>query len=260
MSGEHPLRRQYPILEFDPHPKALINPRADVPAGRLPDRCVICFFEDVFRRLQTEGRLEQVACDRSEMGQHPVYGLTWKGEQLACFHPGLGAPLAGALLEHAIAGGSTKFVAVGGAGVLNRNIAVGHLLVPIHAVRDEGMSYHYLPPSRTVAASPAAVAAIECVLQQHGLAYHTITTWTTDAIFRETPDKIALRRQEGCVTVEMEAAAFFAVAQFRGVDLGQILYAGDDVGGEVWDGRRWADRTAIREHLFELACDAVLEI
>lgn len=64
----------------------------------------------------------------------------------------------------------------------------------------------------------------------------------------------------GCVTVEMEAAAFFAVARFRGARLGQILYGGDDLSGDAWDGRKWDERTDIRENLVDLSMQLCLEI
>ena len=83
-------------------------------------------------------------------------------------------------------------------------------------------------------------------------------TWTTDAFYRETPDKVALRRSEGCVAVEMEAAAFFAVARFRGVTFAQMLYGGDDVSGEEWDHREWNKRRSVREDLLWLAAEACL--
>jgi uridine phosphorylase len=193
------------------------------------------------------------------MGAHPVYELDWEGRRLALAHPGVGAPLAAGMLEEIIALGCRKFVACGGAGVLVPEVAVGHLVVPTAAVRDEGTSYHYAPPSRTVAADPGAVAAIEAVLTERGLPYLTALTWTTDAIYRETPARIARRRAEGCVTVEMEAATFFAVARFRGVPFGQILYGGDDLSGEAWDSRSWT-RHAIRSTLFELAAAACLRL
>jgi uridine phosphorylase len=135
---------------------------------------------------------------------------------------------------------------------------VGHLIVPTSAVRDEGTSYHYLPPGREVDASPEAVAAIERVLQDRGRRYLLSKTWTTDAFYRETPAKVQLRKSEGCLTVEMEAAAFFAVAQFRRVPFAQILYGGDDVSGNEWDHRGWHERASVREVLFWLAAEACL--
>ena len=85
-------------------------------------------------------------------------------------------------------------------------------------------------------------------------------TWTTDAFYRETPAKVKRRKAEGCISVEMEASAFFAVAQFRGVQFAQILYAGDDVSGDKWDSRQWSDQVVAREQLLELAIEACLQI
>jgi purine-nucleoside phosphorylase len=98
------------------------------------------------------------------------------------------------------------------------------------------------------------------VLDQHAVPYIVGKTWTTDAFYRETPGKVARRREEGCLTVEMEAAAFFAVARFRDVDFGQILYGGDDVSGEAWDTRRWNQRSSVREELFWLSVEACLAL
>lgn len=67
-----------------------------------------------------------------------------------------------------------------------------------------------------------------------------------------------MRKEEGCLTVEMESAGMMAVAQFRGVVLGQVLYGGDDLSCLEWDERSWQSRTAIREKLFWLCADAVL--
>ena len=161
------------------------------------------------------------------------------------------------MLEAAVAFGCSKFIACGGAGVLDKNVAHGHIVVPTAAVRDEGISYHYLPPGREVAANPEGIAAIEKVLKARGCDYLLGKTWTTDAFYRETPAKVKLRRSEGCVTVEMEAAAFFAVAPFRNELFAQMLYGGDDVGSKEWDHRGWNDpRATVRERIFRLAAEA----
>jgi uridine phosphorylase len=146
--------------------------------------------------------------------------------------------------------GCRKFIACGGAGVLDGDIADGHIIVPTTAIRDEGTSYHYLPPCREVGANKEAVAAIEKVLQAHRCEYILSKTWTTDAIYRETAAKVLHRKAEGCTTVEMEAAAFFAVAQFRSVQFGQLLYGGDDVSRSEWDSRHWDSHTSVRKKLF----------
>jgi len=65
---------------------------------------------------------------------------------------------------------------------------------------------------------------------------------------------------EHCLTVEMEAAAFLAAAQFRGMPLAQMLYAGDDVSGADWDTRDWVSRATLRDKLFSLAAEACLRL
>ena len=254
------IQQPYPILEFDRAPRAIIEPRRVIEARDIPTHCVVCFFQDVINTLNDERRLTLITNLRSEIGNHPVYELEVDGQRLALFHPGIGAPHAAAIMEEVIALGCRHFVACGGAGVLDREIAVGHIIVPRSAVRDEGTSYHYLPPGREVEATPTAVAAIEQTLTANHVDYIVSKTWTTDAFYRETPAKVQMRRAEGCLTVEMEAAAFFAVAQFRQVTFGQLLYGGDDVSGGEWDHRHWDKRASIREKLFWLATEACLSL
>jgi hypothetical protein len=85
-------------------------------------------------------------------------------------------------------------------------------------------------------------------------------SWTTDGIFRETPAKVARRRAEGCITVESEAAALFAVGSFRMVRVGVMLYAGDDLSGGAWNDRGWKQAFDARRRLFELAADAAVAL
>ena len=252
------MQQPYPILEFDQEAQAIIEPSRVVKPMDIPKQAVVCFFQDVITSLLEDNHLRLIAQQHREIGWHPVYEMAMDGRRIAVFHPGIGAPLAAGLLEEVIALGCRKFIACGGAGVLDRQIAVGHLIVPTSAVRDEGTSYHYLPPSREVAAAPEAVAAIERALQANHCEYLLAKTWTTDAIYRETSAKVQLRRNEGCLTVEMEAAAFFAVASFRNAVFGQILYGGDDVSGADWDARHWDKRATVREKLFWLAAEACL--
>lgn len=253
-------RREFPILEFDPASPAVIEPWHLVPAVGAPEHCVACFFREVVEAVAQNHGAVLLFEDRWEDGPHRFYEIRFQGHRLAFFHPGVGAPAAVGMLEAAIALGCRNFIACGGAGVLDSNISVGQIIVPVSAVRDEGTSYHYLAPSREVAAHPAGLAAIERVLQRHGIPYLLGKTWTTDAFYRETRDKVRLRREEGCLVVEMEAAALFAVAKFRGVVFAQMLYGGDDVGGAEWDRRGWTDRKDVRERLFWLAAEACLEI
>jgi uridine phosphorylase len=255
------LPQKYPILEFDPTPEAIIEPSKVNKPIDAPEHCVICFFQEVFDQLIEQNKIKVIATRNWADFERPLYELNFKGKRLAAFHPGVGAALACGLLEEIIALGCRKFVACGGCGVLNPEIAAGHLIVLTAAIRDEGTSYHYQPPGREVEASPEVVAAIEEVLQAYQVSYLLGKTWTTDAPYRETPEKVQHRRNEGCLTVEMEAAAFFAVAKFRKLPFGQILYGGDDVSGEgEWDQRDWYKLHDVRERLFWLAAEACLKL
>lgn len=250
----------FPILEHDPAREAYIEPSKVIKPRDMPEHCVICFFSDVIEKIVAENGARAIVENRWEDGPHPVYEIEYKEQRLAFFHPGIGSALSAALLEEVIAFGCRKFIACGGCGVLEKNITSGHLIIVGGAVRDEGTSYHYLPPAREIQANRLAMESLVHVLNQRQMPYLVAKTWTTDAPYRETADKIKLRRSEGCLVVDMEAAGLMAVAQFRDAVLGQVLYAGDDLSGSEWDNRDWQSRYDIREGLFWLSADAVLAL
>jgi uridine phosphorylase len=252
----------YPILEFDPTSEAIIEPDKQVrPFSDIPEHCVITFFREVLENLHKQGKAKIITTHRWADADRHLYEIKFKDRRIVAINPGVGAALACGILEEVIARGCRKFIACGGCGVLDRNITVGSLIVPTAALRDEGTSYHYLPPGREVHPSSEAVSVIEVLLASHKIPYRLGKTWTTDAPYRETPEKVKHRRAEGCIAVEMEAAGFFAVAKFRDVKFGQILYGGDDVSGDgEWDHRDWYTKFDIRERLFWLAAEACLQL
>ncbi len=249
-----------PILEFDPTREAFIEPSRVFEGLDMPEHCVMCFFKEVLEAVVTESNARVLTAHEWADGSHRIYEIKHLGKRLAFMHAGMGGPLSAGLLEDAIARGCRKFIVCGGCGALDPQIAVGYLVVVSAAVRDEGVSYHYMPPSREVQADAAGMDVLQATLTERGLPFVTGKTWTTDAPYRETPARIASRRSEGCLTVEMEAASLMAVAQFRRVVLGQILYGGDDLSGEVWNDRGWTSKKDVRENLFWLAADACLRL
>ncbi len=249
------MKRDFPILEFDPATEAVLNPR--VKKGRtLPDRAVFCFFREVVEKFAREKNARTAHRITWEHGTHKIYETEWNGRPIAFLQPGVGAPMSAGLMEELIPYGVRTFVACGGAGTLRSELCVGHIILPTAAVRDEGTSYHYLAPAREVPAQPSVNDVFRSLLTERQVPFVEGKTWTTDAPYRETKAKVQMRREEGCVAVEMETAALLAVAAFRGVAFGQFLYAGDDVGGETWDARGWSKRTDVREALFELTLEA----
>jgi len=171
----------------------------------------------------------------------------------------IGAPQAARVMEAMVTLGVKKFMVCGGAGSLDDSTTSGKTLIPVSAVRDEGTSYHYLPPSREVELNPKVAEVIEKTLAREGVSYQKVKTWTTDGIFRETANKVELRKSEGCHVVEMECAAFYAVAKHKNLLCGQLLYAGDLVHPDKWDYRDWHDSEE-REKLFNIAVKCLLEL
>lgn len=243
-----------PLLEFDPDPVGVFDQWVSLAGERdtIPERAVLCFYAEILAALPAEA--EQVGELEAAHGLHPIWKIRRHGEEIAVFHPGVGAPLAAAFLEEAVVMGARKVVACGGCGTLTPRVAAGDIVIPMSAVRDEGTSFHYLPASREVDADPQAVAAAVALLEERNVPFKTGKVWTTDAIYRETRQRVDRRREEGCLVVEMEAAAFFAVARFRGIRFAQLLYGGDDLSGEQWDSRGWTVSPS-RALTFDLAVE-----
>lgn len=251
------MKKIFPILEFDDDKPALLEPKNVIQKNdEMPERCIICFFQDVINDLLNKEEIVEIDSMNSEMGKHPIYLIKKTTPAIALFHPGIGAPLAVGMLEETIALGGKKFIACGGAGSLDSSHAMGKIIIPISAIREEGTSYHYMPPGVEVAPTDVALAAVKKTLSTAGIPFNLTKTWTTDAVYRETKGKIKRRKEMGCQCVEMEAAALFAVARFRNVEIAQILYAGDDLSGEFWEAREWNKQKNIRKKLLELSITA----
>lgn len=218
---------QIPIIEFDNDKTAIVEPSSVYKNIGLPEHCVIPFYYSLVEELKQGKRLEKVYELFSTLAPIEVYRLNHDGRPLTVVcPPSCGAPLAGGILEELVALGCRKFVACGSAGVLMSELSQGAIVVPRAAVRDEGTSYHYLPPSRTVETDPHVVEKLVETAKSHGIDCQVGLTWTTDGFYRETRAKVAKRKAEGCLTVEMECSVMLAVAKYRNVALDSIFWQG----------------------------------
>ena len=138
------------------------------------------------------------------------------------------------LLEDLVAFGVQQFIIVGLAGGLQETAQVGDLIVADKAIRDEGTSRHYLPPAKLATPSVALTQQLCRALDAEDVPYTLGTTWTTDAPYRETHRQVKQYQREGVLTVEMEAAALFAVARHLSVPAAAAFIISDSMRNGRW--------------------------
>lgn len=163
---------------------------------------------------------------------------------------GIGAPAAVVTMELLIANGVKRFLSIGTAGSLQREVRFGDVVVCQKAIRDEGTSYHYIPPSKFAYPSEKLTAKAEKVLKAREEEYYKGVSWTIDAPYRETIPEVRKYRDEGVITVEMEAAALFALGEYRNVDVACIFTISDHLNLDEQEWESYFDET--HEHLKKL--------
>ena len=250
-------RKEYPILEYDRNPSAKLNPDHLADPKFDTDKLIITFFPEVIRKLSEQKAISEYTVIPGE-NPVPIYRFTEYPDVLLTLGQ-VGCPACAGNLDLFHAMGINKVMFCGGGGVLDGSIEVGQILVVEGAIRDEGFSYQYIAPSRVIYTEAETNEKIIHYLKEHDIPYLQGLVWTTDAIFRETPDRIALRKEEGAKIVEMEQAGCIAVAQFRHFKYGALIYGGDDLSGEDWSNRGWRSREGIRYDLVEL-CRKLLDV
>ncbi len=249
------------LTQFDPAPHAVIDPNLTIdPIPNFPETVVSVFSHQLFRAIVTflDGR--KIGESHDVDGIWPVYEVFYKGKRFAMYKARLGAPACVGCFEEVIAMGAKRVVLLGGCGVLDRNIKDCGIIIPTRAIRDEGTSYHYAPAADFIDVNRRYRGEFQEVCREFGYPYVEGITWTTDAFFRETPAKIAARKEMGAICVEMECAAMQALCDFRGVEFFQFLYAGDNLDHSNWDPRslsgeaRLDDKQKIALLALEFAC------
>lgn len=185
----------------------------EVPGGAIPEVCVLDPDGDIVRHLVTAGRARRNphwACYHTVL-----YDFEEEGETFGIIGCAVGASFAVLVAEELFASGCHFLISVTSSGQITPIGAPPYFILIEKALRDEGTSYHYLPPSDYAYLQPALKRRLRAALSTHGAAVHVGATWTTDAPFRETESAIRQAREEGILAVEMEAAALYAFAEAR---------------------------------------------
>ena len=264
MMGERMERALIPLLLGEPTDEAIASPEdyvryIELTRGQkrpeLPARAVLSFrYTGALSVLKELYDVE--TCDFFGV-ENRIYTFEHEGVQMCFAYLPVGAPVASSVLEELMALGVEKAIFLGGVGVLKPDIRRWQVILPDRAIRDEGTSYHYQEPSVFAHPSKRLLRALERALISMGVPYVRGAVWTTDAPYRETRRKRELFMGLGAVCVDMEAAALFSVASFRGGEVAGLFYAGDSVA-DRWEPRHERGRDEERREVVKVLLKCML--
>ncbi len=181
--------------------------------GTVPEICVLDPDGDILRALHHDGRATPSpvwACYHTDL-----YEFDDGAERFGIIGCAVGASFAVLLAEQLFVSGCRFLISVTSAGQIAAQGAPPYFVVIDRALRDEGTSYHYLPPAEFAEADPRLVQRALDGLGRLPQRVYRGATWTTDAPFRETAAAIERCRSRNILAVEMEAAALYAFARAR---------------------------------------------
>jgi len=223
-AGKHAEEAMYTAADFIAYMRGV----GAFAEGEAPEGAVLCYQRSLYDHVL---RAEGLTPSRRGL---PVALPSTGGRVGLLGQFGIGAPAATGALEELAALGTTAVVSVGTAGSLQRDLKPGDLVLCEAAIRDEGVSHHYLPPGRLASAPAEMTAALGAAMRQAGLEFRTGPSWTIDTPYRETLDEVRHYQAEGVLCVEMEAAALFAVAGLRGLRLASAFVISDSLAELTW--------------------------
>ena len=248
-------KHEIPILEFDDNPQAVIMPTHEDLGLDLPARCVYGFLEEEVERYAISVGAEKVGEFVSATKTYPVYVMNYNGKEICLAQAPVGSAAAAQFMDWLIGYGVKQIISTGTCASGRHTSSNVFLDSDVELCVDEGASYHYVAPSRYIDMNEKALGAIEKTLKQKKISYKEVMTWSTDGFYRETPDKVAYRIEEGCSVVEMECASLAAVAQLREAVWGLLLFTADSLADlEHYDQRDWGSEA------FEKALELCLEM
>jgi uridine phosphorylase len=189
---------------------------------------IICYDDDFYPKLID-------VFGRKGSREAPDFNGSHEGriiDNVAIFRAYPGAPASGMMMEEAIAAGAKSILMLGLAGSISPEVKMGDLVLPTWAIREEGLSYHYLRPDITPKPSKRLLGRLRSALE--GVPHHEGGVWTTDAVFREVPSKLKRYAKAGALAVEMECSALMAIAKYRKVEFAALMTVTDEVFDKDW--------------------------
>jgi uridine phosphorylase len=195
-----------------------------------PEGMVICMRADILRRLRWRFRLKKIARTLGDI----LLVRSTRGQVGVLSDFGIGAPALVAFVEEMIAWGVKRFILLSWGGALNSSLNEGNIVLVDKAIRNEGVSNHYLPPEKYVHADDAFIQKAASRLSERNIKFTFGVAWTTDAPYRETKAEVKQYQSETVQVVEMETAALYALAKARNVWAASIVIAADSLAELSW--------------------------
>lgn len=206
----------------------------------LVDICLVVFSKDIFDYILSTFPYEKIAAMEAVNGSYPIYKFAYCGKDIAFYLSCVGSTAAAHfLIEANWVTGASKFIMFGSAGSLDGEKTANKYVIPTEAYRDEGMSYHYAPPSDYIKIKNSD--KVKAFFDAWNIPNVQGRIWTTDAFLRETVGQVALRRGDGCIAVEMEVAGVQAVCDFYNFELYNFLATGDILSENSYDNSKLHD-------------------
>ena len=184
-----------------------------IPSSCTPAICILDPDGDILRSLLAHGkaRLEKGwACYHTQL-----YSFSHGGMEFGIVGCAVGASFATLIAEEMFASGCELLISMTSSGQIVPVRPPPYFIVIDRALRDEGTSYHYAPPSDYSHADAGLISKLNAAFERFPVPVLTGATWTTDAPFRETQAAIDAMAERNLLAVEMEAAALYAFARAR---------------------------------------------
>jgi uridine phosphorylase len=196
----------------------------------IPAICILDPDGDFERHLRTAGSAH---ADSTWACYHTTLSRFTLAEREVGIVPfTVGAPFAVLVAEELMVSGCELLINLTSAGRIAAPPGVTAFMIIEQALRDEGTSYHYLPPSRWSYLRSELRERLAGLTLPDGPPILHGSTWTTDAPFRETATDVERHRTAGVLAVEMEAAALYAMAKAKGYNVLCLAHLTNALGGE----------------------------
>lgn len=239
---------------YDASP-GLIAPDFEHLSLSLPAKAIFAFLgEKKISRFAAEQGGQEIGHFMSITKKFPLYQLPTETVPVLLIQAPVGAPAAVLTEERLFAYGVETILAIGCCGALT-DLPENTFLTVEKAFREEGTSFHYLPPEPFITLDEKPRRQLESYFRDKQLLFQGCTTWSSDGFFRETKDKIRQRKADGCQVVDMECSALAACARFRKKTFAQILFTADTLSHMSHDQRNWGYQS--RDAALTLAKEAI---